>query len=163
RGEAEEPIARLVRGASRRQNSVRARARPGESACARESGRAMVMAMGTTADVLATVPLFALLDEQERAVLAERVDILKFPAGASIFKFGDPGDSMYIVRSGEVSLCVKTKTGEEIFLEQPTKGDFFGEISLLDEGPRTAAAQAKTDVEVIEVDRGDLDELFRLK
>jgi uncharacterized membrane protein len=119
--------------------------------------------MSTTADMLASVPLFALLDEQERAVLAERVEIVKFSAGATIFQFGDPGDSMYIVRSGEVGLYVKTKTGEEIALEQPTAGDFFGEISLLDEGPRTAAAKAKTDVEAIEVDRGDLDELFRLK
>ncbi len=119
--------------------------------------------MATTADVLATVPLFALLDEQERAVLAERVELVKFPAGASIFKFGDPGDSMYIVQSGEVSVGVKTKTGEEFSLEQPGPGDFFGEISLLDEGPRTASATAKTDVELLEVDRGDLDELFRLK
>ncbi len=119
--------------------------------------------MSTTADMLASVPLFALLDEHERAVLAERVEIVKFAAGSSIFQFGDPGASMFIVRSGEVSLCVKTKTGEEIQLEQPKVGDFFGEISLLDEGPRTALAKAKTDVEAIEVDRGDLDELFRLK
>lgn len=119
--------------------------------------------MPTAREMLATVPLFALLDEQERGVLAERVEVVRFPAGAVIFQFGDPGDSMYIVRSGEVSVGVKTKTGEEIFLEQPTAGDFFGEISLLDEGPRTATATAKTDVELVEIDRGDLDELFRLK
>lgn len=120
-------------------------------------------AMTTTAELLHDVPLFALLDEQERALLAERVESVSFAEGKVIFGVGDPGDSMYVVISGEVQLSVKTKTGEEMFLEMPGAGDFFGEISLLDEGPRTATARAKTDVNAIEIDRGDLDELFRLK
>jgi uncharacterized membrane protein len=119
--------------------------------------------MTTTAELLADVPLFALLDEQERALLAERVDMVEFKEGTDIFGVGDPGDSMYIVTSGDVQLTVKTKTGEEMFLEHPGPGDFFGEISLLDEGPRTATAHAKSHVKAIEIDRGDLDELFRLK
>ena len=68
-----------------------------------------------------------------------------------------------MLKSGEVELSVKTKTGERIVLETPTANDFFGEISLLDEGPRTATAVALKDVEALEVDRGDLDELFRLR
>src|SRR4051812_5875545 len=118
--------------------------------------------MSTTA-LLAEVSLFSLLDEQERGLLAERVEAVKFDEGAIIFNVGDPGDSMYVVTSGEVQLSVKTKTGEEMFLESPGPGEFFGEISLLDEGPRTATARAKTAVNAIEIDRGDLDELFRLK
>ena len=106
--------------------------------------------------------MFSLLDEQERALLAERVETVKYDDGAMIFNVGDPGDSMYIVTSGEVQLSVKTKTGEEMFLESPGPGEFFGEISLLDEGPRTASARAKSAVVAIEIDRGDLDELFRL-
>jgi uncharacterized membrane protein len=117
----------------------------------------------SAADLLASVSLFALLDEHEREVLAERVNPVAFAAGETIFKVGDPGASMYVVTSGDVVLSVKTKTGEEMFLENPTAGDFFGEISLLDEGPRTATAVAKTAVRALEVDRGDLDELFRLK
>ncbi|MDB4937761.1 MAG: hypothetical protein JWP87_4733 [Labilithrix sp.] len=119
--------------------------------------------MSTTIEILAEVPLFALLDEQERALLAERVEPVSFEEGKTIFNVGDPGDSMYVVTSGEVQLSVKTKTGEEMFLENPGPGDFFGEISLLDEGPRTATARAKSPVKAIEIDRGDLDELFRLK
>jgi CRP/FNR family cyclic AMP-dependent transcriptional regulator len=119
--------------------------------------------MATTAEVLAEVPLFALLDDQERALLAERVEVVHFKAGEIIFNVGDPGDSMYVLKSGDVEVIVKTKTGEPVVLERPGPGDFFGEISLLDEGPRTAGAQAKTDCEALEVDRGDLDELFRLK
>jgi CRP/FNR family cyclic AMP-dependent transcriptional regulator len=117
----------------------------------------------STLKLLADVPLFALLDDAERAVLAERVDTVQFPEGAVIFNVGDPGDSMYVVTTGDVQLTVKTKTGEEMFLEAPGPGDFFGEISLLDVGPRTATARAKSAVTAIEIDRGDLDELFRLK
>ena len=75
--------------------------------------------MSTTANMIAGVPLFALLDEHERSILAERVEIVRFSAGTSIFNFGDPGDAMYIVKSGDVELTVKTKTGEEITLERP--------------------------------------------
>jgi len=117
----------------------------------------------STIALLAEVPLFSLLDETERSLLAERVETVTFTEGAVIFNVGDPGDSLYVVTSGEVQLSVKTKTGEEMFLESPGPGEFFGEISLLDEGPRTATARAKSDVVAIEVDRGDLDELFRLK
>lgn len=117
----------------------------------------------STTDLLAEVSLFALLDDQERALLAERVEQVTFTEGQVVFNVGDPGDSMYVVTSGEVQLSVKTKTGEEMFLESPGPGEFFGEISLLDEGPRTATARAKTAVVAIEIDRGDLDELFRLK
>jgi uncharacterized membrane protein len=126
-------------------------------------GRAIVRAMSTHAEILAEVPLFALLDEEERAVLAERVELVQFVKDELIFNYGDPGDAMYVIKSGEVQLTVKTKTGETMFLESPGVGDFFGEISLLDEGPRTATARSLVDVEAIEIDRGDLDELFRLK
>ena len=118
--------------------------------------------MNPTADVLASVPLFSLLDEHERGVLAERVLRVEFAANQTIFNVGDPGDAMYVVVSGEVTVSVKTKTGEEIVLETPESGEFFGEISLLDEGPRTATAVAKSDLVALEIDRADLDELFRL-
>mgnify|MGYP002789399261 CR=1 FL=1 len=119
--------------------------------------------MSTNAQILAAVPLFALLDEQERALLAERVDEVRFDAGETIFHYGDPGDSMYVIVGGTVDLTVKTKTGENIVLESPEAGDFFGEISLLDEGPRTATATAATAVDALMIDRDDLDELFRLR
>lgn len=119
--------------------------------------------MSTNAEMLAEVPFFALLDDQERALLAERVDVHSHKAGETLFSFGDPGDSMYILKSGRVELYTKTKTGEKFVLETAEPGDFFGEISLLDEGPRTATCTVLEDIEVLEVDRGDLDELFRLK
>jgi CRP/FNR family transcriptional regulator, cyclic AMP receptor protein len=119
--------------------------------------------MPTEAEFLADVPFFALLDDQERAVLAARVEHVEFPANKVIFNAGDPGDALYVVTSGEVEVYFKNDTGDRIVLETARVGDFFGEISLLDQGPRTAAAIAINDVKAIEVDREDLDELFRIK
>jgi CRP/FNR family transcriptional regulator, cyclic AMP receptor protein len=112
---------------------------------------------------LAEVPLFSLLDDHERATLAERVDVVRFAAGKTVFNVGDPGDSMFIVRAGTVEVFFKNDTGDRIVLETARPGDFFGEVSLLDGGARTASAVVLDDLEALVVDRGDLDELFRVK
>ena len=119
--------------------------------------------MSATAEALAEVPLFAGFDDKERALLAERVDLVTITEGEKLFDYGDPGDWMMIVRSGRVEISVKTKTGEKVFLESAEPGDFFGEISLLDAGPRTAAATVIETGEAIIVDREDLDELLKLR
>lgn len=109
------------------------------------------------------VPLFELLDEQERATLAERMDTVTFKAGTTLFHRGDPGDSLYVLRTGEVEIFFKNDTGERILLETARAGDFFGEVSLLDAGPRTASAYVTQDVEAVEVDREDLAELMKIR
>jgi CRP/FNR family cyclic AMP-dependent transcriptional regulator len=114
-------------------------------------------------DVLAGIPLFSLLDEQERGVLAERLDLIRASAGTQLFSRGDPGDSLYALLSGAVQIFFTNDTGHEFILESPKAGDFFGETSLLDGGPRTASARVVEDIEALVVDRGDLDELFRLR
>src|SRR5688572_27571130 len=86
-------------------------------------------AVGADPEVLTEVPFFQTLDEQERAALAERVDTVSKPAGTMLFNYGDPGDSLYIVRAGEVEIFFKNDTGERIVLETARDGDFFGEIS----------------------------------
>jgi CRP/FNR family cyclic AMP-dependent transcriptional regulator len=118
--------------------------------------------MSATAAILEVVPLFADLDPKDLAILAERVDVVEIHQGETLFEYGDPGDWMGIVRSGQVEMTVKTKTGERVFLELAESGDFFGEISLLDMGSRTASAHVTQSGEMIVVDRGDLDELLRI-
>ena len=68
--------------------------------------------MGADPQLLTEVPIFSLLDEKERATLAERVETVKFAAGASLFNRGDPGDSLYVVSSGSVEIFFKNATGE---------------------------------------------------
>ena len=119
--------------------------------------------MQTESDILANIPLFALLGDSERAFLAERVRLMRYESGEDIFAYGDPARSMYVILSGEVGLFIKTKTGQHLDLATLQPGDYFGEISLLDGGPRTAAARAVGDLEVLEISREDLDALFRLQ
>jgi uncharacterized membrane protein len=119
--------------------------------------------MSEASDILAEVPLFALLDDQERAVLAERVEVRRFDKGSSIFKRGDPGDALFIVKTGEVEISVLTDSGDKLVLEHAKEGSFFGEVSLLDGGARTASALATDDTVTLVVDRGDLEEFLRIR
>jgi uncharacterized membrane protein len=119
--------------------------------------------VSATVEVLGEVPLFADLDEKERALLAERVDLETMTEGETLFEYGDPGDWMGIVLSGHVEMSVKIKTGENVFLELAEHGDFFGEISLLDGGSRTARAVCTKAGQLVVVDRGDLDELLKMR
>jgi uncharacterized membrane protein len=108
------------------------------------------------------VPFFQLLDDEERNILASQLDVVRFKAGELIFTYGDPGDSLFVIREGEVEAYFKDTTGARIVLETATNGDFFGELSLLDSGPRTASVVALRDTEALRVDRGDLQYLLRL-
>ena len=119
--------------------------------------------MPSRSEILSDVPFFALLDDEERATLSERIDVVTVPAGQTLFSRGDPGDSMFVVRTGAVEMWFKNDVGERIVLETARAGDFFGEISLLDGGPRNATALVTEDLEALVVDRGDLDEFFRLR
>jgi CRP/FNR family transcriptional regulator, cyclic AMP receptor protein len=117
--------------------------------------------MPTDAAFLAGVPLFELMDEQERSALAAQLDVVSLPAGHLLFSYGDPGDSLYLIRKGEVEIFVKDDTGQRIVLESAHDGHFFGEISLLDGGPRTASALVTQDLEALRLDRADLEQFLK--
>jgi uncharacterized membrane protein len=119
--------------------------------------------MPTDVALLAEVPFFALLDDRERALLAERLDHVSLPAGRMVFSAGDPGGSLYVLRSGEVEVFVKNDMGDRILLETARAGDFFGEISMLDQGPRTASVLVTQDMDALVVDREDLDRFLRTR
>lgn len=101
------------------------------------------------------------LNDEEKAALAERIDLRSYAAGQTIFNYGDPGHALYIVRLGEVEIYVKNDKGEKIVLEVSKPGDIFGEISLLDDGPRTAWVTAISDVEVLRLDREHFEDYVR--
>ena len=115
--------------------------------------------MSTNAALLAEIPMFTLLDEGERSTLADLLEPHTFVRGHTIFQFGDAGDALYIVRSGRIQVFVENTQGEKIVLGENESGDIFGEISLLDGGPRTANAIVIDDAEVLELDRQGLYDL----
>jgi CRP/FNR family transcriptional regulator, cyclic AMP receptor protein len=118
--------------------------------------------MPADADLLAPIPLFRSLTAEERGVLAALVDVVSIPAGATIFEYGDVGDALYVIRSGQVEVFLTDDTGHRIMLDDAGPGDFFGEIGLLAPGPRTASAVVKSDLEALLVDRQDLEAFLRL-
>jgi len=112
--------------------------------------------MPANASFLEDVPFFNLLDSDERNELAAVLDEARIAKGETLFRIGDPGDSLYLVHTGEVEMFVKDHTGEKILLTTAGPGDLFGELSLLDNGPRAATAVALQDTELLVLDRGDL-------
>ena len=109
--------------------------------------------MSTTVDLLKEVPLFQLLDDDERTALAESLDQVQIPSGQTVFQANEPGGTLYIIRSGKVEIFVKDDTGTRMVLEIASGGDFFGEISLLDNGPRSASAVVTEDLDALCLNR----------
>jgi CRP/FNR family transcriptional regulator, cyclic AMP receptor protein len=110
---------------------------------------------------LANISLFQQLDDDERGVLASAMLERPVKTGEVLFKAGDPGDSMFIVKTGKVELFVKDKAGQKIVLHVSEPGEFFGELSLLDGGSRTATGNVVEDGQLLVLDREDLQQLFR--
>lgn len=119
--------------------------------------------MAVEPSALEDVDFFKILGDEDRRELAEVVDLIKLADGETLFRAGDPGESLFLVRAGEIELYVRDNAGQKIILDITRPGDFFGEIALLDAGARTASAVALTDTELIELDRDDLLLLFQRK
>ncbi len=117
--------------------------------------------MACKASDLAQVQLFELLDENELAELASVIDSKSVQAGEIIFHAGDFGECLYIVRRGEVELYVRDTAGQKIVLTVAGENDLFGELSMLDERPRSASSVALVDCELLMLDRDDLLLLFQ--
>jgi CRP/FNR family cyclic AMP-dependent transcriptional regulator len=117
--------------------------------------------MPIDASILNEVEHLRELGEKEKGALAEKIELLRYAGGETIFNYGDPGHALYIIRSGEVEIYVKNDQGEKIVLETSQPGDIFGEISLLDDGPRTAWVTAISDAEVLRLDREHFEEYVR--
>jgi uncharacterized membrane protein len=117
--------------------------------------------MGVDPTFLAQISLFTQLDDDERGVLAQVMVEKTVAVGDTLFRAGEPGDAMFIVFTGKVDLFVKDKAGQKIVLHTAEPGEFFGELSLLDGGSRTATAQVSEAGVLYVLDREDLQQLFR--
>jgi CRP/FNR family cyclic AMP-dependent transcriptional regulator len=111
--------------------------------------------------MLEGVALFEHLTDEDRGSLAEVIDHRHLVAGATLFNAGESGDSLFVVQAGEVELFIKDTAGQKIVLTVAGRGEIFGELSLLDQGARTATAVALIDSELLELDRSDLLLLFQ--
>src|SRR5216683_3686531 len=119
--------------------------------------------MACNAEVLKHVPLFALLDEDETAVLAGQVELKKFVPRQRIYKMGDPGRQAYVMVSGKVRVTTVDEDQQEVVVDEPAHGEFFGFASMLEQTPHQTNATAMEETVCLEVSRGDIATLLQRK
>lgn len=115
-----------------------------------------------TQNCLLDVPLFSVLDEEERAMLFERLMPRRLLKGQPVFLQGDPGDEMYLLLEGRVRICCESLSGREITLALLDNGGFFGEMALLDGLNRSATALAESACRLLVLRRVDFQDFLKV-
>jgi CRP/FNR family transcriptional regulator, cyclic AMP receptor protein len=119
--------------------------------------------MACNPEALKHVPLFALLDEEETAVLAGQVELRKFAPRQRIYKMGDNNGQAYVMVSGRVRVTTLDQDNQEVVVDEPAHGEFFGFASMLEQTPHQTTAIALEETECLEVDRHDISVLLQRK
>lgn len=114
-------------------------------------------------EVLKHVPLFALLDADETAVLASQVELKTFVPRQRIYKIGDPGGQAYVMVSGTVRITTVDQDNQEVVVDEPAHGEFFGFASMLERTAHQTTATAVNEAVCIEIDRDDIATLLQRK
>lgn len=109
------------------------------------------------------VPIFELLDDEERKVLAQQVSMRVFRKGQFLFKAGDPGGLAYIIQKGTVHVSIQDANKDTIVIDIADEGGLVGMSSLLAEEAHLTTALAVEDTTVIELDRNDIIALISAK
>jgi CRP/FNR family transcriptional regulator, cyclic AMP receptor protein len=112
---------------------------------------------------LKQIPLFALLDYDELAVLASQVELKQFAPRQRIYKIGEPGDHAYVMMSGQVRVTTVDEDHQEVLVDEPGPGDFFGFASMLEQTPHQTTALAMQETSCLEISRDDIAVLLQRK
>jgi CRP/FNR family transcriptional regulator, cyclic AMP receptor protein len=119
--------------------------------------------MACNPEELRHVPLFALLDDEEIAVLAAQVDLKRFAARQRIYKIGEPGRHAYVMMSGKARVSTVDEDHQEVLVDEPGHGEFFGFASMLEETPHQTNALAIEETVCLEISRDDIAVLLQRK
>src|ERR1700756_4987297 len=119
--------------------------------------------MACNPEVLKHVPLFALLDADETAVLASQVELKTFAPRRRIYKIGDAGGQAYVMVSGTVRITTVDRDNQEVVVDEPAHGEFFGFASMLERTVHQTTATAVEEAVCIEIDRDDIATLLQRK
>jgi uncharacterized membrane protein len=114
-----------------------------------------------TPNTLRHVPLFESLDDESAQKLCELLETRECKAQHTLFRAGEPGDAMYLVESGKVRISVQATDGHELMLAELGRGEFFGEMALLDGQARSANATAVEDSQLAVLSREHLFSFIR--
>ena len=119
--------------------------------------------MACKPEILKGIPLFALLDEDETAVLASQVELRHFAAREPIYKRASPGGQAYVMISGKVRVSTIDEDQQEVVIDEPAMGQFFGFASMLEQIPHQTSALALEATSCLEVSRDDIAILLQRK
>ena len=119
--------------------------------------------MGCDVEFLKQVPLFALLDDDELKLLSDQVDIVEFAPRQRIYRIGDPGTEAYITVSGLVRVSTIDDDNQDVTVDEPGRGEFFGMASMLEQTPHQTTAVALESTTCVRVDREDILTLLHQK
>ena len=99
------------------------------------------MAVAPNPQVLKTVPLFSSLSDEQLRMLAPGIQLRSYPRNTFILRAGEPTDALYVILSGRVKVLIPDEEGREVILSTMGPRDFFGEMGLLDDQPRSASVE----------------------
>src|SRR6516225_1044545 len=119
--------------------------------------------MACDPEELRHVPLFEKLDQEEAAILAQQVEVRKFAPRQRIYKMGEPGERGYVMITGKVQVKTIDEDQQEVVVDEPAHGDFFGFAAMLEQVPHHTTATAMEETTCIEVDRHDIATLLERK
>jgi uncharacterized membrane protein len=114
-------------------------------------------------EVLKHVPLFASLDTEETEVLAGQVQLRQFAPRQRIYKIGDPGGQAYVMVTGRVRVTTVDEDHQEVVVDEPSHGEFFGFASMLEETPHQTSATALEATDCLEIRRSAIETLLQRK
>ncbi|MCE9670532.1 Crp/Fnr family transcriptional regulator [Myxococcus stipitatus] len=115
------------------------------------------------AELLARIPLFESLPREELEHLSTLMTSRRYVRGEVIFHQGDVGTALHILRRGQVAIRLSSSEGKEVILALLERGDFFGELALLDGAPRSTDAVAREEVEVLRLRREDFQRYLAIR
>jgi CRP-like cAMP-binding protein len=119
------------------------------------------VAMGFATDALRRCRLFARVDDESLAICAASLRVRRYRKNEVIFHQGDPGDSLYIVEAGSVKIVLPSPEGDEgAIIATLGRGEFFGELALLDGAPHSATAVAIESTQALALRRETFDQLI---
>jgi len=119
--------------------------------------------MACDPEILKKIPLFALLDDDETAVLASQVDVKQFAPRERIYKIGDPSGPAYVLISGKVRVSTVDEDQQEVVIDEPSEGEFFGFASMMEQTAHQTSALALEQTDCLEVSRDDISTLLQKK
>ena len=111
--------------------------------------------------MLEEIPLFSDLDKTELELLSGRTVTRQYPRNTIIINEGDQSDSLYIIRSGSVKVFLGNAEGKEIILNVQKTGEYFGELALIDSGPRSASVMTQDKTSLSIISKADFEDFLR--